>query len=37
MELLDDVCHLESRVGPFGDIVSFSVGYIGAQFAPNAP
>jgi len=23
MKLLDDVCHLESRFGPFGDIVSF--------------
>ena len=23
MELLDDVCHMESRFGPFGDIVSF--------------
>ena len=23
MELLDDVCHLESCFGPFGDIVSF--------------
>jgi len=23
MELLDDVCHMKSRFGPFGDIVSF--------------
>ena len=23
MELLDDMCHMESRFGPFGDIVSF--------------
>jgi len=23
MDLLDDVCHMESRFGPFGDIVSF--------------
>jgi len=23
MELLDDVCHIESHFGPFGDIVSF--------------
>ena len=23
MELLDDVCNMESRFGPFGDIVSF--------------
>ena len=23
MELLDDVCHMESHFGPFGDIVSF--------------
>ena len=23
MELLDDVCHMESRFGPFGDSVSF--------------
>jgi len=23
MELLDDVCHMESRFGPFGESVSF--------------
>jgi hypothetical protein len=23
MELLDDMCHTESRFGPFGDSVSF--------------
>jgi hypothetical protein len=23
MELFDDVCHMESRFGPFRDIVSF--------------
>ena len=25
MELLDDVCHMKSRFGPLGDIVSFGV------------
>ena len=28
MELLDDVCHLVSRFGPFGDIVSFGARYV---------
>ena len=28
MELLDDVCHMESRFGPFGDIVSFGARYV---------
>ena len=32
MELQDDVCHMESRFGPFKDSVSS-----GARFAPNAP
>ena len=35
MELLDDVCHMESRFSLFGDNLSF--GAIGAQFVPNAP
>ena len=28
MELLDDVCHMESWFGPFVDILSFSVRYV---------
>ena len=28
MELLDDVYHMESRFGPFGDIVSFRARYV---------
>jgi len=28
MELLDDVCHIESRFGPFEDIVSFGARYV---------
>jgi hypothetical protein len=32
MELLRDVGHVESRFGPFEDIVS-----VGARFAPNVP
>ena len=28
MELHDDVCHLESRFGPFRDIVSFGARYV---------
>ena len=28
MELLDDVCHMESRFGPCGDIVSFGARYV---------
>ena len=28
MELLDDVCHMESCFGPFVDIVSFSARYM---------
>jgi len=26
MELLDDVCHMESHFSPFGDNISFSAG-----------
>ena len=33
-ELLDDMCHIESRFGLFGDRVSF--GARCTQFAPNA-
>ena len=33
MELLDDMCHMESCFGPFGDSVSF----VGVWFEPNAP
>jgi hypothetical protein len=32
MELLDDVDHVESHLGPFGDSA-----IVGAQFAPNIP
>jgi hypothetical protein len=32
MELLNDVGHVESHFGPFGDSVR-----VGAQFAPNVP
>ena len=28
MELLDDVCHMESRFGLFGDNVSFGARYV---------
>jgi len=28
MKLLDDVCHMESHFGPFGDIVSFGARYV---------
>ena len=28
MELLDDMCHMESRFSPFGDIVSFGARYV---------
>jgi hypothetical protein len=35
MELLDDVGHVQSHFGLFGDIVS--VGGVGARFAPNIP
>ena len=28
MELHDDVCHMESCFGPFGDIVSFGARYV---------
>ena len=36
MELLGDMGHVESRFGPFGDIVSVGAK-IGALFAPNVP
>jgi hypothetical protein len=35
MELLDDVGHVQSRFGLFGDIVS--VGGLGVRFVPNIP
>ena len=28
MELLGDVCHMESRFGPFGDNISFGASYV---------
>ena len=28
MELLDDMCHMESRFGPFGENVSFGARYV---------
>ena len=35
MELLDDMCHMESHIGPFRD--RYFRCKIGARFAPNAP